>query len=115
MLKQIGALFGGVVYFLFVLTLLNFIVKYVNSKYRTQLMKNEEVYNLFKKLMKFTVKNHKRFGLMTIVFLLLHFAVQQSQYGMNITGSIAAVIMLAQIGLGVYGWKAKKKGEMDIQ
>lgn len=111
MLKQIGGFLGNVVYILFLLALLNYVVKYINRKFRNNLMNNEAVYQLFIKLMKFTVKNHRYFGLMAIIFLLLHMAVQMSLHGINITGTIAAVIMLAEIALGYYGFKVKKKGK----
>lgn len=111
MLKQIGGLLGNIVLILFLLALLNYVVKYINRNYRKQLMKNEAGYQLFTKVMRFTVKNHKYFGLTVIIFLLLHFAVQMSLYGISITGAIAAIFMLAQIGLGYYGSKAKNKGK----
>ncbi|WP_425804635.1 hypothetical protein ACHOLT_20595 [Desulfitobacterium sp. Sab5] len=111
MLKEIGGFLGDIVYILFLLALLNYVVKYINRKFRNQLLNNEAIYQLFIKLMKFTVKNHRYFGLMAIIFLLLHTAVQMSLHGINITGTIAVVIMLAEIGLGYYGSKVKKKGK----
>ncbi len=74
-------------------------------------MKNEKLYSAFTKIMKFIVKNHKIFGLLTIIFILLHFLIQFNLYGLRISGVIAAGIMLLQVGLGIYGSKAKKRGK----
>jgi hypothetical protein len=60
--------------------------------------------------MKIIVKNHKLFGYLTVIFILLHFAIQFSQHGLNNTGVIAAGILLLQVGIGIYGSKAKKRG-----
>jgi len=114
MLEQLGGLFGGIVVLLYFMTILNYFVKFINRKYKNKLMKNEKFYKAFSKLMKFTIKRHKLFGTLTIAFILLHFILQFLQYGLNITGVIAATIMLIQVGLGIYGSKRKKRGKKWI-
>jgi hypothetical protein len=93
MLNELGEFFGNIIIFLYILTVLNYFVKLINNKYR-----------------KIIVKNHKLFGYLTVIFILLHFAIQFSQHGLNNTGVIAAGILLLQVGIGIYGSKAKKRG-----
>jgi hypothetical protein len=111
MLKQLGEFMGTIIVILYSLTILNYIVKFINKKYRTQLMKNEVLYKYFMTLMKFVIQKHKLFGLLTILFILLHFTIQFNQYGLNIPGVIAACIMLLQVGLGIYGSITKKRSK----
>jgi hypothetical protein len=112
MLYQLGALFGYIIIVLYVFTILNFFFKLVFKKCRKQLAKNQSVYKLYTKLMKVFVKYHKWFGLLTILFILAHFFVQFTQLYLSIPGVIAAGTMILQIGLGIYGSKAKKRGKI---
>lgn len=111
MAGELGEFFGGFIIFLYALTVLNYIVKFINKKFRDKLVKNQKFYQLFLKLMKFIIKHHKLFGVLTVVFILLHFALQFIQYGLSITGVIAAFIMLLQVVLGIYGFKMKKRSK----
>jgi hypothetical protein len=111
MFRELGGFFGNIIVILYLLTILNFFVKYINKNYRKVLMKNEKIYQAFTKLMKFTIKRHKLFGILTVVFILLHFILQFTQFGLNIPGVIAALIMFVQVGFGIYGSKKKKRGK----
>lgn len=62
--------------------------------------------------MKLIVKNHKLFGLLTILFILAHFFLQFSQYGLSVLGTIAAGAMILQIVHGIYGSKVKKRSKI---
>jgi len=110
MIYEIGEFLGVTIIILYVLTVLNYVVKLINKKFRTVLKKNETVFKIFGFLMKIIVKNHRLFGIGTVVALLAHFAVQFSWYGVKITGAIAAFIMILQVGLGIYGFKTQKRG-----
>ena len=110
MLREVGGFLGSMIVILYGLTILNFFVKFINKKFRHEMMKYEKPYQNYTFFMKFIIKNHRLFGKLTIIFILLHFALQYSQYGLNITGLIAALIMIVQIGVGLYGGKAKKRG-----
>jgi hypothetical protein len=59
--------------------------------------------------MKFIVKNHKLFGLLTAVALIAHFTVQYSIFGLNITGALAGAALILQVFLGGYIYKKKKR------
>jgi len=109
MIKEIGELLGWMIVISYGLTILNFIVKVVNKKYSKQINKSQNVRKYYNLFMKFIVKNHKLFGLLTIIFILSHFFIQFSSKGINITGGIAASIMFTQVLLGVYGAYVSKK------
>ncbi|WP_320127452.1 hypothetical protein [uncultured Sphaerochaeta sp.] len=111
MQQEIGEFFGVLIIVLYVLTVLNFLVKWINKKYGPSMKTNEKGYALYKGFMRFIIKNHKLFGLLTIIFLLTHFFIQFNTYGISITGLVAAGILILQILLGIYGAKAKKKGK----
>ena len=110
MFNELGEVMGGAIVVLYTLTVLNYFVKFIYRKYKEQLVKNEIVFKIFTKLKKIIVKNHKLFGVLTIIFLMLHFLMQFSRYGFNISGLIAAGVMILQIVLGIYGAVAKKIG-----
>lgn len=112
MIGKLGEFFGELIVILYLLTILNYFVKLINRKYRNKIMQNKKLFSVFTKAMRFIVKNHKLFGLSTIIFILLHFFVQFSQYGLRISGVVAAGIMILQIGLGIYGSKVKKRGKV---
>jgi heme A synthase len=111
MQQEIGALFGSLIVLFYILTVLNFLVKWINKKYGPSMKSNEKGYARYKRFMRFIVKNHKLFGLLTIVFLLVHFFIQFNIYGLSITGLVAAGILILQILLGIYGAKTKNKGK----
>ncbi|MEI6579304.1 MAG: hypothetical protein WCN92_07545 [Eubacteriales bacterium] len=112
MLEGLGELLGSMIVILYVLTILNFFVKFIFKNYRKQLSKYPEVLKIYTIIMKLIVKNHKLFGLLTILFIIAHFLLQFSQYGLNIVGTIAAGAMTMQIMHGIYGSKMKKRSKI---
>lgn len=110
MLNELGEFLGQIIIILYIFTILNYFVKFINRTYREQLSKNKNVFEIFTKIMKFIVKNHKIFGLLTVVFLLLHFVLEYSKYGFRVSGLIAAGTMLLQVAIGIYGIKFKRRG-----
>lgn len=110
-LEDLGELLGGAIIFFYSLTILNYVVKFVNKKFKKQINKNKTFAANYMKFMRFIVKNHRYFGFLAVLFLVLHFLIQFTTYGLSITGAIAASIMILQIILGIYGFKVKKKGK----
>ena len=108
-MKELGEFLGWLIIISYGLTVLNFIVKAVNKKYSKQIAKNIKFKKHFTAVMRFIIKNHKFFGFATVGFILIHFAVQFTNRGLNITGLIAAIIMILQIFLGMYGAYINKK------
>ncbi len=111
MLEELGGFLGSIIVVLYVLTILNYFVKFIFKNYRKLLSKYPIVLKVYTIMMKLIVKNHKLFGLLTILFILLHFLLQFSQYGINIAGTIAAGVMILQIMHGIYGSKVKKRSK----
>jgi predicted heme/steroid binding protein len=105
---EFGGLFGWLLILAFAGTILNYCVKFVNKKFGKQITSTPQGKSTMKLLMTIFVKNHRYFGLATILFLLAHFLIQFSRFGINVTGAIAALIMICQVGLGIYGNKKKK-------
>lgn len=115
MFEDLGEFLGGTIIFLYVLTILNFFVKWVNKKFRAQIKKNDLVFKGFSMFMKVIVKYHKLFGVMTIGALLLHFLVQFFTYGLSLTGAMAASVLIFQVVLGGYGFYKKKRGGLWLK
>ena len=109
--EDIGEFLGFLIIFFYSLTILNYIVKFVNKKFKKQINKNKTFASYYMKVMRFIVKNHRYFGFAAVIFLLFHFLIQFVTHGLSITGILAASIMVLQIGLGIYGHKVKKKGK----
>ncbi len=108
---DIGTLFGLLIILFYILSVLNFCFKFLNRNYRDTLKKNEGFYNIYMKILKFFVKSHKYFGGAAVLMILIHFYLQFTRYGISITGSIAAGVLLLQVGLGVYGQVQKKRSK----
>ncbi|WKY44233.1 hypothetical protein Q5O14_16665 [Eubacteriaceae bacterium ES2] len=108
-MRELGELFGWLLIGAYAGTLLNFILKVINKRYGKVIKKNHSADKVMKLLMMLFVKNHKYFGIATLILLLSHFAIQYSRFGFNITGLIAATLMATQVGLGIYATVTKRK------
>jgi len=109
---NVGLIFGLFVIILYILTILNYVVKQINKAYGARMKTKARLYKTFIAFMRFIVKNHRLMGMMTVLFLLAHIYVQYTNYGyVSQTGVIAAVILVIQVGLGIYGSKSKKKSK----
>lgn len=111
MFEKTGGLFGWILIFAYAGTLLNYCLKWVNRHFGKKISAAPAGKKVMKGLMLVFVRNHKYFGLATVVFLAAHFAAQFLKFGINITGGIAAVILLIQVLTGVYANIKKKTGK----
>ncbi|MBW9157150.1 hypothetical protein G9F71_009375 [Clostridium sp. FP2] len=88
----------------FGLAILNFFIKYINKKYISKLGKEKKkLVDMYRKVMRIIVKNHKLVGTIAIVSVLTHFFIAFSSNRISITGVIAALIMATIFCLGFYG------------
>lgn len=95
---------GWVTAISFSLAILNFFVKYINKKYISKLGKEKkQLVDMYRKVMKIIIKNHKLVGSIAVVSVLTHFFIAFSSNRISITGIIAATIMASIFCLGVYG------------
>jgi hypothetical protein len=106
---EFGEFFGVLIIIFYALTVLNYVIKFLNKKYKLTSSKNEKVAKLFKFLLKFIVRYHHIYGFIAIGMVLIHFLIQAITIEISITGIIAAAVMLLQILLGLYGRKLKPK------
>ena len=97
---KLGGLFGLLILLFYGLALLNYILKFMNKNYKEQIKNNKRLNKIFPKILKPIVKYHRIFGLTTILMILIHFSLQFSLFGLNITGAIAASLMILQFILG---------------
>lgn len=104
-----GEFLGQLIIIFYILTISSFILVRINKNFKEYLIKNDKFYTLFKKVLKLIRKYHSLFGILTIVFLLLHFTVQFISRGLNLTGMLAASLLILQVMLGIYGKTFKKK------
>ncbi len=111
-LEDLGEFLGYIIIFFYSLTVLNYVVKFINKKFKTQIRKNKSFADSYQKMMRFVVKNHRYFGFLAVFFLLLHFSVQYLTHGLSFTGLAAASLMILQVILGIYGQKKKKRGKL---
>lgn len=116
MFEELGGLFGWLLIFAFTGTILNYILKYINKKYVKKINQNPNMKKIMKIMLKIFVSKHKYFGLVTVFFLLIHFIGQFQKYGINITGGLAAIILIVQVFLGIYAniKKRPRKGKWFI-
>ncbi|HCW73855.1 MAG TPA: hypothetical protein DHM90_08725 [Clostridiaceae bacterium] len=105
----VGAFFGWVIVIAYTLTILNYIMKFINRKWGKEIRKNDKLKGPFQTVMSFIVKNHRNFGYITLVGILVHFYIQFNRWGFVTSGAIAAGLMITQAGLGAYGAYINKK------
>lgn len=102
MFEEFGGLFGWFLVFAFTGTILNYCLKIVNKHFSKDISAFPVGKKIMKVLMTMFVRNHKYFGLATVVLLLAHFIAQFTKFGINVTGCIAAILMILQALLGIY-------------
>lgn len=108
MFEELGGFFGWLLIGAFGSTLLNYLVKFINKKWGKTISGSSFGKKTMKLLMTVFVRNHRFFGFLTAVLLLAHFTIQFSRYGINLTGSLAATLIISQVGLGIYAMRAHK-------
>ena len=108
-MEELGELLGWLIAVSFGATILNYVLKFINKKYAKQINSSPEIKKYYSLLMKIFVRQHKLWGISTIVFLLLHFLVQSLFNEISTTGLIAGGIMLFQVLLGMSGAYIFKK------
>lgn len=108
MFEKLGGLFGWLLVLAFAGTILNYCVKFINKRFSKEISSYPVGKKLMKILMTVFVRNHKYFGFATVILLLAHFVAQFSRFGINVTGAIAAIMLIIQVLLGVYA-NIKKK------
>lgn len=108
MFEELGGFFGWLLIGAFAGTLLNYLVKFVNKKWGKAISGSSFGKKTMKLLMTVFVRNHRFFGFLTTLLLLAHFTIQFSRYGINLTGSLAATLIIAQVSLGIYATRAHK-------
>ena len=111
-MAEIGEFFGLLILFFYGLAMLNYVFKFLHAHFKAQLKQNEKFYKIYMQLLKYFMTYHKYFGGITILLILTHFLIMFSQYGISITGGLAAGTMLLQVGLGVYGQIKKVKNKL---
>lgn len=95
---QFGRFLGYTTVFFYVLTLMNYVVKYVNKNH----------FKVNKTVMKYMVRYHHIWGFLAVAALIGHMSIQFNYFGFNPTGFTAAVLLLFQAGLGAFGKKNRK-------
>ena len=108
-MEELGKLFGALTIFFFGLTILNYIVKFVNRKFAKEIAMNPEFKKIWMMFMRILVKYHKYFGFATLASLLIHFLIQSNFRWVSASGLIAAAVLLSQLLLGMYGAYINKK------
>lgn len=111
MSTDLGQILGIVIITLYFLAVMNFFVKLVYRRMKVQIRKNKKLSDRYSLFMKFFVKNHRLFGGLTILALLSHASYQFYTYGISLTGAAAASVLVLQVGLGIYGSRAKMRGK----
>jgi len=111
-LEDLGELSGGLIIFFFGLSIAQYVLKFINKRFGKTLRKAPKLYKYYIWLMKQTIKFHKLFGILTIVAILTHFAIQFSYRGLSVTGVIAAGFMILQAVLGSFGFFTKTKSKV---
>lgn len=103
-MRDIASLLGWIVVYGFVITMLNFVFKFVNRKYISKLPKDKKkVIDAYRLIMKYVVRYHKPAGIITFLAVIAHFVLMAVFVEVSITGIASMLIMLCIFLLGIYG------------
>ena len=108
-MREIGGFFGWLIVIAYLMATSNYIIKFINNNYFSLFSKNEKIKRIFNWKLKVFVKYHRIFGILVLIFLLVHLFIQYSRFGINITGAIGTFLIVLQIALGIYGQYVSKK------
>lgn len=95
-----GTFLGILVIVFYVLTMTNFLLKFILRNFNEAIQKNKSFHRFFMKSVKFFYINHRWFGITTFIFILAHFLVLYDTVGVDATGYIAAGLLIIQVSLG---------------
>ncbi|MFA9465283.1 MAG: cytochrome b5 domain-containing protein [Velocimicrobium sp.] len=109
MIHELGGFLGWLIVWTYVGTMLNYVTKAVNKKWGKKISSTPFGKKIMGFCMKVFVRNHKYFGLSTVIFLLLHFTIQFISFGFNLSGGLAASLLMIQVILGIYASLTHKK------
>ena len=99
-MEDIGEFFGLLIIVFYALTISKYIFRMISRFFTTKLSKYEKLFIIYKKIMRIIMKGHSIFGILTILFIIIHFIIQFNSYGLNTTGLIAAIAMILQVIIG---------------
>lgn len=116
-MSDIMKFFGTLAEILLIAAVFNYVIKGVNKKYRKEIMESP-FKDLFNFLMKFTVKNHKLFGIGAVVLGSIHGIYQLNATGFAfgipfiLAGSVTlnSIVILAISGMFGFWVKKSKRG-----
>ncbi len=108
-MRDYGNLFGWLIVAGLVITLLNYVVKFVYRKWISKLDKESDFRKNYTKVQRFIVKYHRFFALFTTIVLITHLLIQVQYRWVSRTGLIAAALLVANGLLGIYGHYYKKR------
>jgi len=96
--------FGIITVISFSVAISNYFVKYIHKKYIIKLgNEKKQLVDLYRKIMRIIIRNHKLIGTIAIFSVLTHFFVGFLSNRISITGIIAALFMFIIFFLGIYG------------
>ena len=104
-----GRILGWLIVTGYLMTVLNYVVKFVNRKWIMAMPKNAPGRIRYQSFMRFIVKNHRYFAMFTTAALLTHFVIQYLSWGFYTSGLVAGGLMVLQGALGGYGTYVKNK------
>ncbi len=108
-MEILGRILGWLIISFLILTLFNYPVKLLNRKWIARMPRESKFRQAYQTFMRFIVRGHRYFAILTISMLLVHFYVQYTQYGLRKTGAAAGLLLALQGSLGAYGTYIRKK------
>ncbi|MDD2458262.1 MAG: hypothetical protein PHQ83_07140 [Eubacteriales bacterium] len=106
---MLGRFLGYVIALGYLLTILNYFVKWLNRSVMSKRPKEDTMRKVFTRFMRFIVSNHRLFAILTTVALFAHFLIQFQVWGLYPSGALAGSLLLVQGSLGGFGTYIKKK------
>ena len=108
-MREFGKYLGWVAVWGYSIALLGFFFKFINKKYINKLPKDKkQIAVTYRLIMKYVLKFHKLAGLVASAAIAVHFYLMYNNYGLSISGLIAAIVMWIVFSFGIYGFAINK-------
>jgi heme A synthase len=108
-MNKLGELLGWLTVIFYSASVASFFLKAIYKRFSSVIKNDLHINRPYTALMKFAIRYHRLFGGLAIACLATHFYIQWTTRGFNSSGALAAIVLIAQVTLGIIGAYVVKK------
>jgi hypothetical protein len=104
-----GPVLGWVILSGYLLSVSNYLIKWINRKYITKLPRDSRTRKRYQSFVRLVIQSHPYLGALTSTAMLAHLIIQYLNWGFFPSGIVAGSLLLVQGALGGYGKAVRKR------